>query len=186
MSLFGDVDAEPIRATALLSPCEHYRYRLTREWERDPLAWAVFVMLNPSTADATADDPTIRSCVRLAKAWGCGGIHVVNLFAWRATEPQDLTKADDPVGHDNDGHLLDAAWLADMGAPASKLVAAWGVETRPYWREHRELVRARADRVRDLLHLYDLQCLGTTQDGSPRHPLYVAAGTVLQTYREGS
>lgn len=179
-------ESETIRSTALFSGCERYRYRLTREWERLPEAWAVFVMLNPSTADATVDDPTIRSCVRLAKAWGCGGIHVVNLFALRATLPQDLTKADDPVGPDNDGHLLSAAWLADKGAPGSNLVAAWGVETRPCWPDHRELVRARADRVRDLLRLYDLQCLGTTKDGSPRHPLYVASGTVLQTYREGS
>ncbi|MFD3920195.1 DUF1643 domain-containing protein [Streptomyces sp. NPDC058595] len=92
--------------TALISDCGRYRYRLTRTWGPGPAA--VMVMLNPSTADGTQDDPTVRRCVTFADAWGCGGLIVVNLYAWRATKRAELKLAPDPVGPDNDAHLRTA------------------------------------------------------------------------------
>lgn len=136
-----------------------YRYRLWRDWEpsRPRVVW---IMLNPSTADETTLDATIRRCVGFAKAWGFGGIDVVNLFAWRATDPGLLRAAKDPVGPAND-HAIAAA-LRD----AALIVAAWGGNP---------IVSSRARDVRRLaarLHKR-LFCLGTTKDGEPRHPLYV-------------
>src|SRR5438309_1272265 len=86
----------PLRRAALFDPTGRYRYTLTRVW--DPaLEPVVFVMLNPSTADASRDDPTIRRCINLARAWGFGSMHALNLFAFRATRPADLRAAPDPV-----------------------------------------------------------------------------------------
>src|SRR5262245_19133112 len=90
---------------ALISPCGLYRYWLTRTWDNS-LRRVCWVMLNPSTADAEQDDPTIRRCVGFARSWGAGGIIVVNLFAFRASDPKALLRAADPVGPDNDGHIL--------------------------------------------------------------------------------
>lgn len=104
------------RATADFSPDLSYRYRLTRTWDqclvcnRPP---AVFVMLNPSTADASLDDPTIRRCVGFAKAWGCPGLTVVNLYALRSADPKALWSHPDPVGPDNN------RWISEV------LLRAW-------------------------------------------------------------
>jgi hypothetical protein len=136
-----------------------YRYRLWREWEpsRPRVLW---IMLNPSTADEATLDPTIRRCVGFAKAWGFGGIDVVNLFAWRATDPRLLRAAKDPIGPANDDTI--AAALRD----AALIVAAWGTSSIVYARARD--VRRLAARLRKRLF-----CLGTTKDGEPRHPLYV-------------
>lgn len=156
---------------ALLSPCGIYRYQLWRMWDpKGPrIAW---VMLNPSTADATQDDPTIRRCVAFARAWGFGDLVVVNLFALRATDPRELrnalTAGRDPVGPDNDLRIMDVA------GSASAVVAAWGV--------HGALA-GRDREVQRLLHGVDVQCLGTTRDGHPRHPLYLATNTPRMPYR---
>jgi len=136
---------------------EPYRYRLWRRWGDGPAA--LFVMLNPSTADDTRDDPTIRRCIGFARRWRFGGLEVVNLYALRATRPRDLLAAAAPVGPDNDDHLRDAA------ARAGAIVVAWGRHGRP----------DRAARVAALLGAARLQCLGVNQDRSPRHPLYVPA-----------
>lgn len=90
-----------VATTAGISECGTYRYWLCREWSPglDSLVW---LMLNPSTADATQDDPTIRRCMGFARRWGYGGITVVNLYAYRATNPRDLLTAADPVGPEND------------------------------------------------------------------------------------
>src|SRR4028119_2392792 len=89
---------------AIFDPTRTYRYALWRTWDaaRPPVA---FVLLNPSTADARRDDPTIRRCANFARTWGFGGLEVVNLFAFRATHPTDLKCAADPVGPQNDVHL---------------------------------------------------------------------------------
>ncbi len=94
--------------SAVLSECARYRYRLDRAWERDDhgLGTVTWVMLNPSTADADVDDPTIRRCIGFSKAWGYNALTVVNLFAWRATSPRDLCAVEDPVGPDNEAHLI--------------------------------------------------------------------------------
>lgn len=152
-------------ADAVLSECGTYRYRLTRIWNPEKPA-ACFIMLNPSTANATKDDPTIRRCVGFAKSWVCGGIVVVNLFAYRATDPEGLRNTFDPIGPDNERHIREAV------AGASPVVAAWGAH---------ELAKA-AGRVLSGKLIppgTKLLCLGLTKDGSPRHPLYVRADSPL-------
>lgn len=147
--------------SAIISTCGKYRYRLDRPGDltatRGP---AVFIMLNPSVADAQLDDPTIRRCRSFAQAWGCNGLVVANLYAYRATKPADLWQAADPVGPDNDEHLLQVA------AEAGQIVCAWGAGARP-------------DRVAAVTRMLasagaQLRCLGVTKlTGAPRHPLYV-------------
>lgn len=136
-----------------------YRYRLWRRW--GPGATVLFVLLNPSTADAEHDDPTLRRCAGFARSWGLGGLELVNLFALRATDPRRLRQAPDPVGPDNDRHIRAAARGADL------VVAGWGNQG------------ARTERAAVVAHLLErkrtLHCLGVTRLGQPRHPLYVTA-----------
>lgn len=145
-------------ASAVLSPCGRYRYRLRRTWDTGVQVLG-FVMLNPSTADATTDDPTIRRCIGFARDWGFGGLAVANLYAYRATKPADLWLAEDPVGPENDEHLAALFTASDVGM----VVAAWGANARP-------------DRVTEVSALpgaVTLHALGLTKDGAPRHPLYM-------------
>ena len=154
-----------------ISPCQTYRYSLTRRWVADPHARVLtFVMLNPSTADADTDDPTIRRCIGFARREGFGRLRVVNLFAYRATNPKALLTCLDPVGPENDEYL-DSARISTSVAPKI-LVAAWGVNAQP------ERVR----RVLDVCYGADWRCLGTTKDGHPRHPLYVKGDQPLIPY----
>lgn len=147
-----------------------YRYQLARHWaESDNPLMLTVVMLNPSIADATHDDPTIRRCIGLAKTAGAEGLRVVNLFALRSTDPDALASADDPVGPMNDEYILAAARESD------RIVAAWSA--------HRFASR-RAGVVYDMLRKADvlLECWGTTKDGHPRHPLYVRSSAQLQPW----
>lgn len=157
-------------SNALIDPTGQYRYWLTRHWDdlRRPVTW---VMLNPSTADARADDATIRSCTRLSHPLG-GGLVVVNLFAWRATNPAELLDVDDPVGPDNDEHLLVRAYQG------SRVIVGWG---RP------GTLLGRGERVTRLLRRagFELWCYGTTQNGQPKHPLYLRTDSELVPYTEG-
>lgn len=150
---------------AVISPCGRYRYVLERWWSVDP-RFLLFIMLNPSTADATEDDPTIRRLYAFTEREGFGNFVVTNLFAFRATHPRDMLAAPDPVGPDNDKYIIH---YADR---ATKVVAAWGVQG---WRRDRDL------KVQALL-LSDLWCLGYTQEGDPRHPLYVKGNAPLERY----
>lgn len=145
--------------TAALSDCGTYRYRLTRRWAEGPTC--SFIMLNPSTADANLDDPTIRRCIGFAKREGCGGLVVVNLFALRATDPKELTRHPFPVGPEW-RHWLDAT-LAEIDGP---LIAGWGAQNG---------IAAQVETTRQALNAAGRKamCLGKTADGSPRHPLYV-------------
>ena len=159
---------EPVtRSAASLSPCGTYRYRLTRHWGAmdQPSNAATFVMLNPSTADANLDDPTIRRCIGFARAWGCTGLVVVNLYALRSTNPKGLWTVEDPAGPGNDNEL--ARTLRGAALRDTPLVAAWGVHARP----------GRVEQVMALPGADRFTCLGTTKDGSPRHPLYVRGDT---------
>jgi hypothetical protein len=149
-----------------LSPCDQYRYRLWRLWDRTRPA-VLFIGLNPSTADAEQDDPTVRRCIGFAKEWGFGGIEVANLFAFRATDPGKLLTAADPVGPDND------AWLARLRSGSPAAVAAWGAHP---------LARTRANALGSSLR--PLASLGVTKDGAPRHPLYVRKDTPLVVWME--
>ena len=160
---------DPMVTSAELSTDQTYRYQLGRFWSGLG-AVATFIMLNPSTADAHVDDPTIRRCIGFAKSWGCGGLRVVNLYALRSTDPRNLWTHPDPVGPDNDICLgATAMQTSGSGAP---LVAAWGAH-------------AKADRVKQVLEILQgqrLQCLGVTKSGAPRHPLYIASATALTDY----
>jgi len=163
-------DAEPVMERgARISDDGLYRYVLGRRWAADgPLA--TFIMLNPSTADATEDDPTIRRCIGFAKSWGMAALHVVNLYAFRATKPADMFGAADPVGPENDRYLTNHAMAACSGG--MPLIAAWGANAKP-------------DRVAHVLSLpgmVALQALGLTKDGAPRHPLYLPATSERRPY----
>jgi hypothetical protein len=152
------------RGTAVISPDGRYRYLLTRRVGpgRDS---ATFIMLNPSTADATADDPTIRKCIGFSRRWRCGVLRVVNLFAFRATEPGRLKAAADPIGPANLRWVLRAVRSAERSRGRSTVVCAWGVHGAFQDQDIAilRLLQARAFRV---------VALGLTKDGHPRHPLY--------------
>lgn len=146
---------------AIYSSCESYRYALTRIWQPDAPRLA-FVMLNPSTASELRNDPTVARCEARARALGQGGFRVVNLFAFRATDPRDLKAAADPCGPAADAALTQAALWADT------IICAWGNHGAFRQRDARVLALLRAT-GRPLAHL------GLTLQGQPRHPLYVAA-----------
>lgn len=143
-----------------LSPDGLYRYSLTRSWQNGG-GRVVFIGLNPSTADATLDDPTIRRCVGFAQALGAGELVMLNLFAWRATDPSDLpVDLRVAVGPENDKTLVEET------RGALYVIAAWGSF---------RLAQGRATAVRALLSGVGLSCLKRTKDGSPGHPLYLPA-----------
>lgn len=162
-------NAPEVRRSAVLSTCGRYRYLLAREWV-DTGRTAVFPLLNPSTADATKNDHTSRRCVSYAQAWGCGSLLIVNLYAWRATNPRELAAADDPVGPANNAYLRAAAAIAEYtGGP---LVAGWGTHALP-------------ERVADTLALpgmHRLSTLSLTQAGHPHHPLRLRDGLTPQLW----
>jgi hypothetical protein len=154
---------------AVFSPCERYRYSLTRMWgEVMPWRTVTFVGLNPSTADAEVDDPTIRRCVGFAMRWGFTRLFMANLHAFRSTDPKGLLRVGDPVGPGNfnavqrmllQSELVVCAWGANhLHADAEKL-ASW--------------VRSRAE----------AHHLGLTKGGSPKHPLYLRADSQLVSFR---
>lgn len=147
-----------VRTYACLSEDGRYRYWLSRHWGPSMRA-AVFVMLNPSKADAHKDDPTIRRCVKFARTWGYDALHVVNLYGYRATDPTVLKTVSQPIGPENDEHLIKAADL--VRAHDGILIAAWG--------NHATL--ARVEMGTAMLGDAPLHCLGTTQSGAPKHPL---------------
>jgi hypothetical protein len=150
----GDADS-----SAVYSPCSRYRYLLTRIWDAEGPR-ALFVLLNPSTATEQQNDPTVERCERRARALGAGAFRVTNIFAFRATDPQVMRAAPDPVGPGNDAAIAESALWAD------RILCAWGTHGahRGRGRAVEALLRATG---RPLWHL------GLTQDGMPRHPLYV-------------
>ena len=166
-----------VSGTADFSPCMRYRYSLTRSWDATRSELLV-VMLNPSTADAMQDDPTIRRVRGFAERWHNGGVRIMNLFALRATDPRALLTHEEPVGPENDERLRAA--LEEVAAPgrtdeSSKriVLAAWGVHGK---------LRGRAFRVLHMVADVHWFSLGKTQCGSPRHPLYVAGATPLTEF----
>ncbi len=150
-------------ASAIFSPCRRYRYWLWRRWAEGP--HCCFIMLNPSTADEVQSDPTITRCMGFARRWGFSGLSVGNIFAYRATDPQEMIRQADPVGEENDWQLN------DMAEQASKIVCAWG--------NHGTLLH-RSHKVRRLLDRFELWHLGRNKSGEPKHPLYVKADKQLE------
>lgn len=142
------------------SQCDQYRYGLSRLWDTGKRT-ALFIMLNPSTADEHRNDPTVARCETRARSMGFGGVMVANLFAFRATRPQDLKMAKNPEGDWNDAVLRH--WVRHAGMT----VAAWGVHGR---HQNRGIDVARGLGA-PVYHL------GLTKEGHPRHPLYVSFDT---------
>lgn len=142
---------------AQFSACRIYRYVLWRTWAQGK-GHVTFIGLNPSTADENKDDPTIRRCIGFTKAWGFGGIYMLNIFAFRATNTKELKRASEPVGPKNDEFLK--MYLDPIGLN----IACWGTLGA---------YRHRGYYVTSLLGKDNLSCLGMTQNGQPRHPLYL-------------
>jgi hypothetical protein len=155
---------------ASFSPCRRYRYTLWRIWDFN-LPNCVFIGLNPSTADAVNDDRTVSRCISFAHGWGYGSLWMLNLFAWRATDPEDMKAAASPVGQFNDRELHFHAHKAGI------VIAAWG--------QHGEWLGRAAD-VLGLLGDRKLHCLGLTKEGHPRHPLYLSGKLKPILFREAS
>lgn len=134
-----------------------YRYSLWRVWDATAPKLA-FIMLNPSTADAQINDPTIRRCISFAQTWGYGRLEVVNLFGLRTPHPQELRQAADPIGAQCDEYIQTAAQQAD------RIILAWG-NWGNFCRRDQAVIK--------LLASDKLYCLGFNQSGQPRHPLYL-------------
>ena len=157
MDLFNSKGAE-------FSSCRAYRYTLWRWWEKSK-GYALFIGLNPSTADETQDDPTIRRCINFAKSWGYGGYYMANLFAIRATDPKVMLRHPEPVGQDN------TLWIRQLSLGAGIVIAAWGTQGG-----HR-------GRDRDVMGMLGtVHCLDITKHGFPKHPLYVRGDTRPKRY----
>ncbi|GAB1543873.1 DUF1643 domain-containing protein [Scytonema sp. NUACC21] len=148
--------------SAVLSQDGRYRYLLGRVWDINK-PQITFVMLNPSTADANQDDPTLRKCIYFAQFWGYGSLEVVNLFAYRATKPRDIRQVPDPVGSENNDYLQLATKRAAF------IILAWGTNGSFQHRNEKVL-----NLISDRQPLY---CLGLTKHWHPRHPLYTKNNT---------
>lgn len=156
---------------AILSACKSYRFALWRQWQGGN-GFALWIMFNPSTADHINNDPTIRRVVNFSKREGCGALAVVNLHPLRSSQPKDVPKHDEPprVGLEN------LKWIAALAHQADFVVCAWGASAKrsPCAPTVTKLLR---DCGRDPL------CLGTTQDGWPRHPVRLPASTPFVPYQ---
>ncbi|MEM6277122.1 MAG: DUF1643 domain-containing protein [Pseudomonadota bacterium] len=147
-------------STAVYSDCENYRYMLTRVW--DPQGQrALFIMLNPSTATEVQNDPTVERCERRARALGFGAFRVLNIFAWRDTDPKKMRAAADPIGPENDAAIRDSLdW-------AHRVIAAWGTHGAHLDRGPQVAAMLRASG-------HPIYHLGLSKAGHPKHPLYIA------------
>lgn len=156
-----------IERSATFDPTGCYRYSLGRRWSAAPTL--AIIMLNPSQADSSVDDPTIRRCIGLAQGWGFGAIAVVNLFAYRSPHPRSLRQIEDPVGPENDAALSTAAQQAEQ------ILLAWGNWGNWLGRDRTVLT------LLTPFH-HQCRCLGRNCTGQPRHPLYVPRITALQAW----
>lgn len=157
--------------SAQFSPCRTWRYTLLRQWNAKPVL--VWLLLNPSTADESRDDPTIRRCIGFSMNHGYGGLVILNLFAYRATNPKCLMDAADPVGPENDDWIIKCVLWRDV-------VCAWGNE--PVRRGNEKLAPRIPAVRRLLLRASAIFCLRQTGAGQPEHPLYIPAKQSLTPY----
>jgi hypothetical protein len=155
---------------AIFSPCHLYRYTLSRTWEEE-LPRLVVIGLNPSTADHRQLDPTLRRVRNFAQAWGLGGFVMLNLFAFRATEPRDMKRAEEPVGPMNDRYIRGLAAALNTGM----VLAAWGGHGGYRNRDREVMAILAEERVKPY-------ALRVTRQGYPSHPLYIPGSVVPQPY----
>lgn len=156
-------------AKAYISKCGQYRYLLERNWAENDAVWPIlFVMLNPSTADAYKDDPTIRRCVSFAQSMRKNVLYVANLYAYRATSPTELKKVTDPIGPKN------KRCLTKLVSLFPRVICAWGKAAE---KEHAMWFYGLCNN-----NLCTMQCFGTNKDNSPRHPLYLPKTAELKEY----
>ena len=158
-----------MQRSAVLSTDREYCYRLERTWNAR-LKRVLWVTLNPSTADEVVDDQTVKRCIAFSDAWGFGGLVVGNLFALRSADPSVVVRHHDPVGPENDGHLL------SMAEECSVVVAAWGGSL-----VGEDVFHLRERAVRKLL-AGRMMCMGITYQARPRHPSRMKAGPELFEY----
>lgn len=165
---------------ATISDDHLYRYDLIRCWDgREDGKYVAWVMLNPSVADAAIDDPTIRRVIGFSKRWGYSAAVVLNLFAYRSTNPKHLNLTDDPIGPENRRFF-------EMHLPrAGLVVCAWGSGLEKVKEPAHSLAVDAAKGIRELAPPGNLYCLGVTSLGSPRHPLYVSSRTEPQKFDPG-
>lgn len=149
-----------------------FRYELRRTWDRK-LPPMLMILLNPSTATEIENDPTITRCIKRAQSLGCGSLIILNAFAFRATDPNDMMAAADPIGPYNDNFIYRG--LSEVQRKEGTALVGWGAHGA---------FRNRDREIRDIAFGLGmpLYCLGFTQAGQPRHPLYVLAKEKLQLY----
>jgi len=174
----------PVIDDAYLAVDGRYRYWLTRScgtpWTGSTVRYVNFIGLNPSTADATRDDPTVRRLRGFAKSWGYDGFWLTNLFAFRATDPADLCfHQGDIDGPEN------TRWLEEVAARAGLVVAAWGAVDGLFRNNVRFAERRATGLINLILSEVDVHVLGITKRGFPRHPLYVKSDTQPVLWRRG-
>jgi hypothetical protein len=164
MSVQLHLNVAELKSSAKFSPCRQYRYSLWRQWSKG-FKICTFIGLNPSTADETINDPTIRRCIKFAKDWGFDQLCMLNLFAYRATDPAVMKAYPSPIGEEND------KTIAKIVRDSHQVIAAWGTHGAHL---------GRADQVRRLIQSIEvpLYCLNENEDGSPAHPLYQKANVI--------
>jgi hypothetical protein len=160
------------KSGAIFSDDRRYRYGLWRCWDNTLPAMNV-IGLNPSTADETVDDPTIRRCVGFAYREGCGTLVMTNLFALRSTDPKLLRISKSPVGPENDDYIFSAARGCEL------VVAAWGADPVAVNRARDVIPKLELARAPWLTPVW---CLGKTKSEAPKHPLYLAKTTPLEPF----
>ena len=154
---------------ATISTCDQYRYNLIRKWNPEGNNLVSFVGLNPSTADANKDDPTLLRCISFSKALGFDGLILVNLFAYRATSPNVMKEFTHPVGAENDSYIIDAI------TQTNQTILCWGNHGSHQSRniEHHDLIEP---------HREQYFCFGKTKGNQPKHPLYLSKETALEAF----
>jgi len=149
-----------LKTDAILSEDRKYRYLLSRIWDESK-STVMIIGLNPSTADETENDPTIERCISFAKSWGYGGVYMLNLFGFRATQSKDMFNAEEPIGIDNDEYIKKYSKICD------KVVCAWGNDGN-YKNRSQEI----------LAIIKNSYYLKLNKTGEPAHPLYLKADLV--------
>ncbi len=163
-----------IERDALLSPCKTWRWWLSRIWDpTKPIG--LLVLINPSKADDAFDDPTVTDLMKRGRVWGWGGFYIVNLFAYRSSDPDDLLVAADPIGPEADAWIVKKLGVAVAGG--GQVVVAWGKSHNFASPKLRAEMRGRDRAVLDLLarHVEVIWCIQKNGDGTPKHP--AARGT---------